>query len=200
MSFRDFNGYSSNKIKRYVNGKSFRDMYSPNIKKETVQKEILPPEEPVPQTIISQPVNQYIQRPVSQPIINHQQSLHYSNSVHIQTSVKNMNVPQSIPIHHVQNQFSNHIPQNHYASIPQPTNIPEPPKIPEKKDPSKFVEEYVPTPPPKMVKAKVHDVYRKEEHFDNNIGSFGGTFDGNPDQTTPIADIPVMCNVDDYKI
>lgn len=80
--------------------------------------------------------------------------------------------------------------------------VPPPPAEPEKPDPSKFVEEYVPTPPPKMVKpAPVQKKpVRKPDNSDTDFGGFGGTFDDNPDQSTPIADIPVMNRIDDYKI
>ena len=203
VNFRDFNGRPSNKNKQYSNGQSFRDLYAKNTKKEIVLEEVFPPEKPVTKVTPPQMVNKNITPPVSQPINSYQQPpMYYPNNIYTQPPMpsRNMSIPQSMPINPMQNQFVNYSQPAPYVSVPQKPFIPEPPpKPPEKPDPSKFVEEYVPTPPPKMVKAKT-PIRKKEDHFDNSLGSFGGTFDENPDQSTSIADIPVMNNIDDYKI
>ena len=103
------------------------------------------------------------------------------------------------------------IPASRYQSMPLPDvrhiqtpknenlyNRPAPPE-PVKPDPSKFVEERTETPPPKIVRVTV-PVRKKVDNVNNEFGAFGSTFDGDTDQSTMITEIPVMNNVDDYKI
>ena len=99
---------------------------------------------------------------------------------------------QSMPLPNVQNIST---PQNNRPAPPVPQHQPEPVKP----DPSKFVEERTETPPPKMVRVTV-PVRKKVDNVNNEFGAFGSTFDGDPDQSTMIMEIPVMNNVDDYKI
>ncbi|MDE6679025.1 MAG: hypothetical protein K2K02_08295, partial [Ruminococcus sp.] len=201
MSFRDYKSRQSdkNKIRPYISGISFRDMNFKSVKKISDEKEsqTVPDiaEKNVIPNIPPQPASQYqnsvyIQQPVSQ----------YQNSVYIQqpSPVVNPNIPQSVPLQNNQSQFLyyNQNPVSPQTPPPVPTVqksfIPVPPQQPpEKPDPSKFIEEYVPTPPPKMVRAKVPK-FIKKENKNTDFGGFGGTFDGDPDQSTPIADIPVM--------
>lgn len=198
MSFRDFNGRSTGKHRPYISGNSFRDRCGKPVRKTDIQEQTILPEKLVSKNISAQPTSQYINRSVSRPVSN-QQPL---------PSARNMNIPQSVPVQSQQSRFlyytQNHTPQQSPSSS-QPVQKPfipvPPPQPPKKNDPSKFVEEYVPTPPPKMVKAKVPTVRRiKTDHSNNEFGGFDGTFDGDPDQSTPIADIPVMNSIDDYKL
>jgi len=215
MSFRDYRNRSANKCRPYVSGQSFRDICAKPVIKQNVPEQTELPEKPVSQNIPSQPASQYINRPASQPVSRYQQPInHYQNSVYIPSPplVRNTNIPpQSVPFQTQQSQFMHYTQNNNKPIQPspillpkktvipvQPVQSPRPPE-PQKPDPSKFIEEYVPTPPPRMVKAKVHAV-RKTDNKNADFGGFGGTFDGDPDQSTPIADIPVMNNIDDYKI
>ncbi|MCM1507799.1 MAG: hypothetical protein NC177_11795 [Ruminococcus flavefaciens] len=89
------------------------------------------------------------------------------------------------------------VPSVEKPARPAPPVPPPRPPEPEKPDPSKFIEEPTPTPTPKMVAPA--PVRKKTDDFNMDFGAFGGTFDGDPDQSTPVADIPVM-NIDDYKL
>lgn len=212
MNFRDFNGRSACKHRPYISGNSFRDRCGKSVRKTDIQEQTILPEKTVSKNISVQPTSQYINHSVSRPVSNYQQPLsHCNNSVYIQQPpppVRNMSIPNSVPVQPQQSQFlyytQNSTPQQSPSSS-QPVQKPfipvPPPQPPEKTDPSKFVEEYVPTPPPRMVKAKVPTVRKiKTDHSNNDFGGFGGTFDGDPDQSTPIADIPVMNSIDDYKL
>lgn len=221
MNFRDLNGRKTgNKTRRYADG-ALRDMNFRSVRKakdkspekvQEVPEKTVPQSVPVPErNIPPQPASQYMNRPVAPPFSHYQPPPNnYPNSVYIPQSphIRNAVPPQSVPFQANQNQFL-YYTQNNRPVQPSPPTPPEKPIIPvppqrppepEKTDPSKFVEEYVPTPPPKMVKAKPHAVVRKPKNENADFGGFGGTFDGNPDQSTPIADIPVMNNIDDFKI
>lgn len=97
----------------------------------------------------------------------------------------------------VQEKPHNKFSYNNYNNTP--VSPPTPPPLPKPDPPQPPKPEIpVPTPPPRMVKpAPVKR--RKVDDFSMDYGSFAGTFDDNPDQSTPIADIPVM-NIDDYKL
>lgn len=110
---------------------------------------------------------------------------------------------QSMPlpdVRHIQTPQSVYVsPKNeNMYNKPAPPVPPHPPE-PVKPDPSKFVEERTETPPPKMVRVTV-PVRKKVDNVNNEFGAFGSTFDGDTDQSTMIMEIPVMNNVDDYKI
>lgn len=215
MSFRDYKNRSSERNRPYISGNSFRDRYAKQIMKPDIPEKTVLPEKTVSRNIPPQPESRYINHPVSQPVSRYQQPAgHYQKSVYIQQPppVRNTSIPQSVPLQKTHSQFLyyNQSP-NPAPAVPQtPPPAPHaqkpfipvpPPQPPEKPDPSKFVEEYVPTPPPRMVKAKVPTVRKiKTDNSDNDFGGFGGTFDGDPDQSTPVADIPVMNSIDDYKL
>lgn len=147
----------------------------------------------------SQPVSRYINTPASQPVNR------YQNSVYIQQPAQPV---RSVPVQPQQSQFLYYTQNSATQQTPPPSPQPEqkpfipvpPPQPQEKPDPSKFIEEYVPTPPPKMVKAKIPAIRKKVDKSNIDFGGFGGTFDDDPDQSTPIADIPVMNSIDDYKL
>ncbi|MDE6035407.1 MAG: hypothetical protein K2G36_05805 [Ruminococcus sp.] len=172
MTFRDLNA----DINKKTGAGTLRDM---NFR----QSETLPEEsEPIQQIQSIQPIQQ----------IPPEQASRYQS------------VPvQSMPLPNVQHVRT---PQNVYV-LPKTENPynkpapPVPPRPPEpvKPDPSEFVEERTETPPPKMVRVTV-PVRKKVDNTNNDFGTFGTTFDGDPDQSTVIADIPVINNVDDYKI
>lgn len=227
MSFRDFNGRSE-KCRPYTDGKSFRDRNSKPVRKTKIPEQIILPEKTVSKNIPPQPANQYqnhnniplsqsasrYNTPASQPVSRYinptvqQPVSRYQSSIYIQQPAQSV---RSVPVQPQQSQFlyytQNSATQQTPPSSPQPAQpdqkpfIPVPPPQPqEKPDPSKFVEEYVPTPPPKMVKAKVPTIRKKVDKSNVDFGGFGGTFDDDPDQSTPIADIPVMNSIDDYKL
>lgn len=208
MSFRDFNRRTAPQ-KNYTGGLSFRDMKA--VSRTPEKSEPLPeiPEKPQVAQNVSVPVppipNSVIYSRTVQPNISIQAGYtnlsRYPKSVYIQQPppVKNTSIPQSIPLNKRHSQFI-YYSQNPPQPTPVQPFVPPPPPQQENPDPSRFVEEYVPTPPPKMVKAKVQNVRQKPV---SSTGDFGSTFDGNPDQSTPIAelpDIPVMDNINDFKI
>ncbi len=213
ISFRDMNFKSVKEIPYEKESQNVPDI---------PEKNVIPniPPQPASQyqnsVYIQQPVSRYqnsvyIQQPVSQyqnSVYIQQPVSQYQNSGYIQQPppVRNPNIPQSVPLQNTQSQFLyyNQNPVSPQTPPPAPTVqkpfIPVSPQQPqEKPDLSKFIEEYVPTPPPKMVRAKVPK-FIKKENTNADFGGFGGTFDGDPNQSTPIADIPVMNNIDDYKI
>lgn len=217
MSFRDFNRRSE-PIRLYINGQSFRDtnaLTEYSSKPEPLPE--VPPKPPVTQnvsTAIPQPSANVVYSQTVRPNISVQAGYtnisRYPKSVYIQQPppVLNSGIPQTVPQNQRQSQFIYYsqpsaLPPSQPPQTPPPQNFVPPPQFPEKPDPSKFVEEYVPTPPPRMVKAKAPAVRKRPDNFDGSTGAFGGTFDDNPDQSTPVADIPdipVMDNINDYKI
>ena len=178
MTFRDMNANNINNRKKSGAG-TLRDMsFRPS---GTVPEKA----EPIQQIQSVQPVQQIPPEQASRYQSVPVQSMPLPNVQHVRTP-QNVYVP----------------PRNeNLYNRPAPVNPPVPPRPPEpvKPDPSKFVEERTETPPPKMVRV-TKPVREKVDNLNNDFGAFGSTFDGDPDQSTVIADIPVMNNVDDYKI
>ena len=197
MSFRDINAKTTKKTHTYIGGGTLRDM---NFRSA---EEIPEESEPVPekQIITSPPVNIPASRYQSVPV----QSAYMNNPVQsMPLPSARMRPPQSVYVQpKTESQFmyytqNNNTPAPVNPTVPVPPVPPRPPE-PVKPDPSKFVEERTETPPPKMVRVTV-PVRKKIDNKNNDFGAFGTTFDGDPDQSTMITEIPVMNNIDDYKI
>lgn len=230
MNFRDVNGQiylknnHSEKNLSYNGRYSFRDMNSTKNTKEKIQTEntVVPEQKTVNITdninISQQNQSMYSQQmnfPQNQSMYSQQMNFPQNQSMYSQQ----MNFPQNQSMYSQQMNFSqnqnvyqrqNNIPvapektqdkflyytnnnnSNNNIPVPPPLPKPDPPQPPKPETPT-------PTPPPKMVKAK-QPVVKKIDDFSMDFGAFGGTFDGNPDQSTPIADIPVMNSIDDYKL
>lgn len=193
MSFRDISARNAKKTRSYASGATLRDMNFRSVTEipeepETVpeKKAIAPPQPP--------PVNIPASRYQSVPL----QSVYMNNPV------------QSVPLQNIQrirppqSMYVKPKPESQFLYYTQNNNTPAKPAVPvppepTTPDPSKFVEERTETPPPKMVRVAV-PVRKKIDNKNNDFGAFGTTFDGDPEQSTMIMEIPVMNNVDDYKI
>ncbi|MDE5556207.1 MAG: hypothetical protein K2J32_00745 [Ruminococcus sp.] len=198
MSFRDLNAKSNRKKCRYSAGVTFRDMNFRSVKEIHEEPEPVPEKKVTAPQQTSNPANHYQSVPLQSAYMNNPvqsvplQNIQYTRppqSVYIQPK------PESQFLYYTQN---NNTPAPVKPAVPVPPVPPRPPE-PEKPDPSKFIEERTQTPPPKMVRVTV-PVRKKVDNKNNDFGSFGTTFDGDPDQSTMITEIPVMNNIDDYKI
>lgn len=192
MSFRDMNAKTDSKKCLYRAGMPLRDMNFkavPEIQEEqeTEKKVIMSPEPAVP-------VNRYQSVPVQSAYMNNPMQSMPLPTAHTRP-------PQSVYIQPKPESQFLYYTQNNNTSAPVKPAVPVPPRPPEpeKPDPSKFIEERTPTPPPKMVRMTV-PVRKKIDNTNNDFGAFGTTFDGDPEQSTMMAEIPVMNNIDDYKI
>ncbi len=185
MNFRDMNGRFStrNSHSQKFNGSyPFRDMNSTAPEKTKAENIPVPEQIPVNNTSNIYPQNQSIY-PTNFP---QNRNMQFPNSQNVyQNSIPPV---QEKP----QNKFMYNKPivTNNNIPAPPPLPKPDPPQPPKPEIP-------VPTPPPRMVKPA--PVRKKTDDFSMDYGAFAGTFDDNPDQSTPIADIPVM-NIDDYKL
>lgn len=202
MNFRDMNGQISvpksnaQKFASYNGRRSFRDMNSTEKMSDESENITVPEQIPVSNTgsiNMTQRNNSMYSQQMNFP---QNQSVHYQQA----------NFPKSQSVYQRQNNipsvtekpqdkflyYTNNSNSNNNIPIPPPLPKPDPPQPPKPEIPT-------PTPPPKMVKAKQPTV-RKADRFSSDFGAFGGTFDTEPDQSTPIADIPVMNNIDDYKL
>lgn len=203
MNFRDINGQISvqksntQKFVSYNSRCSFRDINSTKNKSEESNTENKTVSEQIPVNStgsinIAQRNNsmysQQVNFPQNQSVHYQQASFPKSQSVYQrQNSIPPVTEkPQDKFLYYTSNNNNNNIP------VPPPLPKPDPPQPPKPEVPT-------PTPPPKMVKAKQTNV-RKVDRFNADFGAFGGTFDMESDQSTPIADIPVMNSIDDYKL
>lgn len=195
MSFRDMNVKSDNKKCRYSTGATLRDMNFKNVKEISEDPEPVPEKKVILTPQPSIPVNHYQSMPL--------QSVYINNPVQSMPlpTVQHTRPPQSVYIQPKPESQFLYYTQNNNTPAPVKPAVSVPPRPPEpvKPDPSKFVEERTPTPPPKMVRVTV-PVRKKIDNKNNDFGAFGTTFDGDPDQSTMIMEIPVMNNIDDYKI
>ncbi|MDE6425112.1 MAG: hypothetical protein K2K89_03115 [Ruminococcus sp.] len=196
MNFRDLNAKTTKKT--YTGGGTLRDM---NFRSA---KEIPEEPEPVPEKTVTAspqptiPVSHYQSVPLQSAYMNNPvQSVPLQNIQHTRPpqSVYVQPKPESQFLYYTQN---NNTPTPVKPAVPVPP-VPSRPPEPVKPDPSKFIEERTETPPPKMVRVTV-PVRKKVDNKNNDFGAFGTTFDGDPDQSTMIMEIPVMNNIDDYKI
>ncbi|MDE5772255.1 MAG: hypothetical protein K2I06_11630 [Ruminococcus sp.] len=214
MNFKDINGQISVKNTgkfKYNGTRSFRDMNSTeNPQKESTTENITVPEQTAvnnansinmtqSQNIYSQQMNFPQNQSMYSQQMNFQQNQSmYSQQINFTPNQSIYNRQNNIPpvTEKPQDKFlyytNNGSNNNNNIPAPPPLPKPDPPQPPKPEIPT-------PTPPPKMVKAK-QPVVKKTDNFSMDFGAFGGTFDSNPDQSTPIADIPVMNNIDDYKL
>lgn len=227
MNFRDINGQKyKQKSVSYNGNRSFRDMNSTREISEKQKNNTAIPETiqvsntdnmtPKNNSMYSQQINfpqnqsiNYQQFTQNQSINYRQANFTHNQSVNYQQSnfMNNQSInykQKSIPSIHErpQSQFlyytnsnNNNVNNsniNNNIPVPPPLPKPDPPQPPKPEVPT-------PTPPPKMVKAK-KPIVRRTDSFSSDLGAFSGTFDSESDQSTPLADIPVMNNIDDYKI
>ncbi|MDE6835060.1 MAG: hypothetical protein K2J39_12570 [Ruminococcus sp.] len=193
MTFRDLNAKNI-KIHTYSRAGTLRDMNFrpveeiPEESEPIPEKQVIPPPPPVItasryQSVPLQPA--YMNNPI--------QSMPLPNVQHIRTQQSVYASPN------IANQFMNYSnPAPVQPAVPVPP-VPTSPPEPQKPDPSEFVEERTETPPPKMVRVTI-PAHKKIDNKNNDFGAFGSTFDNDPDQSTMITEIPVMDNIDDYKI
>lgn len=228
MNFRDINGQKyKQKSVSYNGNRSFRDMNSTREISEKQKNNTAIPETiqvsntdnmtPKNNSMYSQQINfpqnqsiNYQQFTQNQSINYRQANFTHNQSVNYQQSnfMNNQSInykQKSIPSIHErpQSQFLYYTNGNNNNNVNNSNinnNIPVPPPLP-KPDPPQPPKPEVPTPtpPPKMVKAK-KPIVRRTDSFSSDLGAFSGTFDSESDQSTPLADIPVMNNIDDYKI
>lgn len=192
MNFRDLNAKTTKKT--YTGGGTLRDMNFRSSKEIHEEPEPVP-EKPVITPQPSIPASRYQSVPLQSAYMNNPvQSVPLQNIQHTRP-------PQSIYIHpKPESQFLYYTQgNNNPAPVKPAVPVPPRPPEPEKPDPSKFIEERTETPPPKMVRVTV-PVRKKIDNKNNDFGAFGTTFNGDPDQSTMITEIPVMNNIDDYKI
>ena len=204
MFYQDSDEYHSNIAEiavalssaSYNGRRSFRDMNGTEKMSDESENIIVPEQIPVSNTgsiNMTQRNNSMYSQQMNFP---QNQSVHYQQA----------NFPKSQSVYQRQNNipsvtekpqdkflyYTNNSNSNNNIPVPPPLPKPDPPQPPKPEIPT-------PTPPPKMVKANQPTV-RKADRFSSDFGAFGGTFDTEPDQSTPIADIPVMNNIDDYKL
>ena len=199
MNFRDLNAKHNTKKCSYSTGITLRDMNF----KAIVEIPEKPDEEIKSERKVTgniPPKSTYIQSHNYQNVPV--QSLYINNSVQsVPLQTIHTRPQQSVYIQpKTESQFL-YYTQHNTPATPVKTSVSVPPRPtePEKPDPSKFIEERTETPPPKMVRVTI-PVRKKIDNKNNEFGAFGTTFDNDPDQSTIVSEIPVMNNVDDYKL